>query len=365
MESDIRNYQETPQPYWATEAYQVPSGLQPLVFAAASVPGDRWLILPNDGMDMPHRREYALRSTDTALDVCVVSHADGSSSHTRIHSNEVTSIEIFNALLHCELVLHRRDDATLRIPYNGVADSKMRQLLAPVFHAAFAPSTAAVYGNTLPRLGRMASLMRFWLGGQTSCVSAATASGQLNPAGEKAVGVSADRLILAASAAVRTSDNVSVKGHTVTLVPFSQVDSAGARPATDGTSQVTIDYAGQHTFEATFSSAAQVERVMSALARQQDVAAEYQPICAGEKTSARAELLRLTGVELDETQAREALSQIHSFKWIAAEKAGFDTWAVIQPSNPLRAAAVHWVRKHFDEFHAFQRSGAGNHKSVA
>lgn len=364
MESDIRNYQETPQPYWASEAYQVPSGLQPLVFAAGSVPGDRWLILPDDGMDLPDRREYALRSTDTALDVCVVSHADGSSSHTRIHSNEVTSIEIFNALLHCELVLHRRNAAALRIPYNGVADSKMRQLLAPVFHAAFSPS-AAVYGNTLPRLGRMASLMRFWLGGQTSCVSAATPTNPLNPAGEKAVGVSADRLILGASATVRTSDNVSVNGHTVTLVPFSQVASASARPATDGTSHVTIDYAGERTFDATFDSAAQVERVMSALALRQDFSADSQPVTVGEKSSARAELLRLTGVELDETQAREALSEIHSFKWIAAEKAGFDTWAVIQPSNPLRAAAVHWVRKHFDEFHAFQRSGAGNHESVA
>lgn len=66
--------------------------------------------------------------------------------------------------------------------------------------------------------------------------------------------------------------------------------------------------------------------------------------------NAAEELLRLTGVSLPEGEAQEALREIHNFKWLEAERVGFDTWAMIQPTSPLRAAAVHWVRKHYQNF---------------
>jgi hypothetical protein len=75
------------------------------------------------------------------------------------------------------------------------------------------------------------------------------------------------------------------------------------------------------------------------------------------------ELLRLTGVSLPEAEAEEALREIHNFKWLEAERAGFDTWAVIQPTSPLRAAAVHWVRKYYQEFASARPAQSGLPKS--
>src|SRR3712207_4293248 len=54
------------------------------------------------------------------------------------------------------------------------------------------------------------------------------------------------------------------------------------------------------------------------------------------------QLRRLIGVTLPEQEAQVVLQSIHEFKWLEAERAGFDVWATIQPDCPLRAAAVHW-----------------------
>lgn len=91
---------------------------------------------------------------------------------------------------------------------------------------------------------------------------------------------------------------------------------------------------------------------------------ESQILPASSWISAQQELVRLTGVDLPEAEAQAALAQIHNFKWLEAERAGFDTWAVIQPENPLRAAAVHWVRKHFSQF-ATGMQGGRRDQSVA
>lgn len=65
----------------------------------------------------------------------------------------------------------------------------------------------------------------------------------------------------------------------------------------------------------------------------------------------RRALFKLLGIYLPEEQAREALRNIHDFKWIEAEKAGCDIWATSAPdAPPLGRAARVWSMNHLQSF---------------
>jgi hypothetical protein len=63
------------------------------------------------------------------------------------------------------------------------------------------------------------------------------------------------------------------------------------------------------------------------------------------RNPARRAVFRLLGSYFTETEAREILRCIHDYKWIEAEKAGFDIWC-INSCEPLKHAAQSWARHH-------------------
>lgn len=67
--------------------------------------------------------------------------------------------------------------------------------------------------------------------------------------------------------------------------------------------------------------------------------------CLAHRSPARRAVFRLLGVYFPEAQAREILQRIHDYKWIEAEKAGFDIWR-LNGYEPLKAAAETWARRH-------------------
>jgi hypothetical protein len=74
--------------------------------------------------------------------------------------------------------------------------------------------------------------------------------------------------------------------------------------------------------------------------------------------NARRSLFKLIGVYLPEAQAREALSNIHDYKWIEAEKAGYDIWTRQAPAAPLGAAARAWAARYLKGFLNWRRPHA-------
>lgn len=75
------------------------------------------------------------------------------------------------------------------------------------------------------------------------------------------------------------------------------------------------------------------------------------------RNPARRAVFQLLGVYLPERQAREVLRKIHEYKWIEAEKAGFDFWSRHCPNMPLEAAASQWALHYLDDY--LQWSGSG------
>jgi hypothetical protein len=63
------------------------------------------------------------------------------------------------------------------------------------------------------------------------------------------------------------------------------------------------------------------------------------------RSPARRAVFRLLGEYFPEEAAREILARIHDYKWIEAEKAGFDIWR-INGYEPLKIAARTWAEKH-------------------
>jgi hypothetical protein len=71
--------------------------------------------------------------------------------------------------------------------------------------------------------------------------------------------------------------------------------------------------------------------------------------------TARRSLFNLIGVYLPEAQAREALRNIHDYKWIEAEKAGYDIWSRAASESPIRAAALAWAARHLQSFQNWRK----------
>ncbi|MEQ8822574.1 MAG: hypothetical protein RLY93_20245 [Sumerlaeia bacterium] len=48
------------------------------------------------------------------------------------------------------------------------------------------------------------------------------------------------------------------------------------------------------------------------------------------------------------------LDEVARYRWIEAQKAGFDVWAVGYPEDPERGAMAEWLRKHYDGWYRAQ-----------
>jgi hypothetical protein len=69
------------------------------------------------------------------------------------------------------------------------------------------------------------------------------------------------------------------------------------------------------------------------------------------KNPARRAVFRLLGIYLPEAEAREVIRKIHDFKWIEAEKAGFDIWSSHhQPEVAFKRAAKTWADSYLGSF---------------
>lgn len=66
------------------------------------------------------------------------------------------------------------------------------------------------------------------------------------------------------------------------------------------------------------------------------------------KNPNRRKVFELFGFYLPEREARDLLKKIHDYKWIEAEKAGFDIWSDNNACDPFKTAATHWAGKYMD-----------------
>ena len=68
------------------------------------------------------------------------------------------------------------------------------------------------------------------------------------------------------------------------------------------------------------------------------------------KNPARRAVFRLLGIYLPEPEAREVIRKIHDFKWIEAEKAGFDIWSSNRPEVAFKKAARTWADSYLGSY---------------
>ncbi len=74
-----------------------------------------------------------------------------------------------------------------------------------------------------------------------------------------------------------------------------------------------------------------------------------------ERNPNRRAVYRILGIYLPEREARTLLQNVHDYKWIEAEKAGFDLWSKKEPRSPLTAAAHAWAVRHLNQFLAWRK----------
>lgn len=68
------------------------------------------------------------------------------------------------------------------------------------------------------------------------------------------------------------------------------------------------------------------------------------------RNPARREVFRLLGIYLPEREARELLKQVHDYKWIQAEKLGYDVWHQAHQKSAFSTAARYWAHRYLDAF---------------
>lgn len=69
-----------------------------------------------------------------------------------------------------------------------------------------------------------------------------------------------------------------------------------------------------------------------------------------ERNPNRRAVYRMLGIYLPEREARALLRNVHEYKWIEAEKAGYDLWAQPDAKCPLTRAAQSWAAKYLEQF---------------
>ncbi len=74
-----------------------------------------------------------------------------------------------------------------------------------------------------------------------------------------------------------------------------------------------------------------------------------------ERNPNRRAVYRMLGIYLPEREARTLLQNVHDYKWIEAEKAGFDLWSTEEPRSPLSLAAHAWARHYLQQFLAWRK----------
>lgn len=68
------------------------------------------------------------------------------------------------------------------------------------------------------------------------------------------------------------------------------------------------------------------------------------------KNPCRRAVFHMLGIYLPEREARAVLQNIHEYKWIEAEKAGYDVWTQVAPREPFLAAARVWAAAYLSRF---------------
>ncbi|MGC8840204.1 MAG: hypothetical protein ACP5QZ_01965 [Candidatus Sumerlaeaceae bacterium] len=78
------------------------------------------------------------------------------------------------------------------------------------------------------------------------------------------------------------------------------------------------------------------------------------------RNPARLAVFKILGIYLPEEEAQAVLKEIHTYKWLVAEKVGKDIWQEHAPEDPFAAAAREWARRHLNDFLRWVR---GHHLS--
>lgn len=358
MKADPYSSYVTPLPYWSSEDSDPTADITAAIQSAAPHSTQPWFILPGETISDVTFADYAIQYHADKLRVLVI---NGSSTYQyTINPSDCIAVKFFAAMLHREVSFITRQGETYHIPYNGVAEDKMRNLLKP-FLAAMLPRKSAIQAmKAAPSsYSTTSSLVRLIISAfgsddkpalavQTRTVSQVTwgwfrtKTSRFLPVG---FGFSDCALALASTEkAVFTQ----ILGECVTLISREAIQTVSLKSDNSANLlSVHVKCTDGRDFSVTFADMTAGEAARKLVGQAQSSLCTWVPMRA---VSASDELQRLTGIQLSEGAACAALSQIHNFKWLEAERVGFDTWAVIQPENPLRAAAIHWVRKHLGEF---------------
>jgi hypothetical protein len=372
---DGRILPESTLPYWARTAAEIHGNLRSAVAQSDDVPAGNWLVFPDEQVGREAQLEYAMFAQSSRLHI-LSSDRWGTMRLYTVTAENCCGVRFGNTLLRSEIEFYLIDGESISITYNAVGDQYVRDQLTGFMNEMFAQDNGEILLPLVNGCGDMETTVGKWLKPYLPVDEACTAVLQNETAvrGKQgwfksstsvlpacALSVSARRVIVATAAGPASSFEKCV-----TMYPTASLDAVDVVQVNADVVQVTLGARG-HKKHAMFAATptllesleqfcATCKPLLTAKAKTAE-GTEAEPAIAAEGLSpwgtglsAQQELLRLTGVQLDEPEAVEALTEIHNFKWLEAERAGFDTWAIIQPENPLRAAAVHWVRKYFNQF---------------
>lgn len=76
------------------------------------------------------------------------------------------------------------------------------------------------------------------------------------------------------------------------------------------------------------------------------------------KNPNRRRVFELFGFYLPEREARDLLKKVHDFKWIEAEKVGFDIWDHSPQNDPFSTAATSWAARHLNGYMEYRNGEA-------
>jgi len=352
-------------PYFASDGFEIPESL---IKHTKELPGAgeaEWLILPYEAVADEPYQEYALGIFGTDLRIVAAVPVEGQTEF-RIESADCVAVRFESRLLLSRVTFFKKSGQVVSLQYNATGDVLVRKLIEPLLHEVLtgAENINGAYRKT-GEPGYSTAFSRAFNTAFEKSPALATAvqpatvyqtvkrwfSRNITTVPASAVGVSTNMVVVATAAFGGKADKYA---QSLTMVPIDCVTSLDLLEPDGETAGVQISFGAGETMSVVFSTLLNPEITERAM----QVRTAYEVVVGERASLAQQELLRLTGVDLPGQEAVEALAQIHKYKWLEAERAGFDTWAVIQPENPLRAAAVHWVRKHFGQFEQAMHHGA-------
>jgi len=352
-------------PYLLSSGFGIPDSF---LSGMKEIPGARdvdWLILPYEGVADEPFQEYALGVIGTDIRIVAAVPVKGQTV-LEIKSDDCAAVRFEGRLLLGRVSFFKKCGQVVSLQYNATGDALVCKLIEPFMSVVMGRHSNINWGYSKPidvvhstAFSRMFEAVFDKTPALAMAVQPSTVyqpvrrwfSRDITTVPASGVGVSADMVAVATATFEGKADKYA---QTLTMVPFDSVTSIDMLEPDGETAGVQITFGARETLSVVFSTLLNPEIAERAM----EVQLAFQVIVGERASLAQQELLRLAGVELPEQEAFEALAEIHKYKWLEAERAGFDTWAVIQPENPLRAAAVHWVRKYFGQFEEAMHRGA-------